>query len=85
MLIFWDQRLVFLATPKAGSTAVEAALEPLASVAMKRPDPLKHMSAQDYLANLAPYLEATSGAPAASASTSDCSPISLRSGSAGSM
>ncbi|RLL62848.1 hypothetical protein [Paenirhodobacter hankyongi] len=61
MLIFWDQRLVFLATPKAGSTAVEAALEPLASVAMKRPDPLKHMAAQDYLANLAPYLEATSG------------------------
>lgn len=61
MLIFWDQRLVFLATPKAGSSAVEAALEPLASVAMKRPDPLKHMSAQDYLSNLAPYLEAASG------------------------
>ncbi len=61
MLIFWDQRLVFLATPKAGSSAVEAALEPLASVAMKRPDPLKHMSAQDYLSHLAPYLEAASG------------------------
>lgn len=61
MLIFWDQRLVFLATPKAGSSAVEAALEPLASVAMKRPDPLKHMSAQDYLSHVAPYLEAASG------------------------
>ena len=35
MLIFWDQRLVFLATPKAGSTAVEVALEPLASLAVQ--------------------------------------------------
>ncbi|TQS72714.1 sulfotransferase family protein [Rhodobacteraceae bacterium] len=58
MLIFWEQRLVFLATPKTASTAVQAALEPLASVAMQRPDPLKHMSAQDFYRSLAPYLEA---------------------------
>jgi len=63
MLIFWDQRLVFLATPKAGSTAVEVALESLAAVAMQRPAALKHMSARDYRAHLAPLIEARTGGP----------------------
>ncbi|WP_097068954.1 hypothetical protein [Rhodobacter maris] len=63
MLIFWDQRLVFLATPKAGSTAVEVALEPLASVRMQRPAALKHMSAADYHATLGPWLTAQAGTP----------------------
>ena len=27
MLVFWEQRLAFLATPKTGSTAIAAALE----------------------------------------------------------
>lgn len=62
MLIFWEQRLVFLATPKAGSSAVEAALEPLAAVAMQRPASLKHMSAKEYLTHFAPYFEAQTGA-----------------------
>lgn len=61
MLIFWDQRLVFLATPKAGSSAVEAALESLAAVTMPRPAPLKHMTAAAYRTHLAPYLEAVTG------------------------
>lgn len=61
MLIFWDQRLVFLATPKAGSSAVEVALEPLAAVTMQRPASLKHMSAKHYLAHLAPYFAAQTG------------------------
>ncbi|MBD3786587.1 MAG: hypothetical protein IE922_06395 [Sphingomonadales bacterium] len=63
MLIFWEQRLVFLATPKAGSSAVEAALEPLASVAIQRPAPLKHMNSQDFRTHLLPYLETQTGAP----------------------
>lgn len=62
MLIFWEQRLVFLATPKAGSSAVEAALEPLAAVVMPRPEELKHMSAKDFFMHLKPYLEAQAGA-----------------------
>ena len=33
MLVFWEQRLVFLATPKAGSTAVESALGEFSGVA----------------------------------------------------
>jgi len=61
MLIFWEQRLVFLATPKAGSSAVEAALEPLASAAIQRPAPLKHMNAQDFRTHLLPYLQAQTG------------------------
>lgn len=63
MLIFWEQRLVFLATPKAGSTAVEVALESLATVTMQRPAPLKHMSALDFHRSLGPYLAAQAGAP----------------------
>lgn len=48
MLIFWEPRLVFLATPKAGSTAVEAALEPLAAVAVQRPGAMKHTDIATY-------------------------------------
>lgn len=61
MLVFWDQRLVFLATPKAGSTAVESALEPLASFGMQRPEAMKHVSAVDYHRHLAPLLKLRSG------------------------
>ena len=61
MLIFWKQKLVFLATPKAGSSAIEAALEPLADVAILRPAELKHTSAQDFQGYLAPYLAQKSG------------------------
>lgn len=61
MLVFWDQRLVFLATPKAGSTAVESALDPLASFSMQRPEAMKHLSAADYHAHLAPLLRLRGG------------------------
>lgn len=57
MLVFWKQRLVYLATPKTGSTAIEAALEPLASVVIQRPPELKHTSAFRYWRYLAPYLQ----------------------------
>ena len=56
MLIFWEQRLVFLATPKAGSTAIEAALEPLASVAITRPAALKHTDVTAFRTHVAPWL-----------------------------
>lgn len=61
MLVFWQQRLVFLATPKTGSTAIEAALESLASVSIERPPELKHTTAQRYQKFLAPYLERSAG------------------------
>lgn len=56
MLIFWDQRLVFLATPKAGSTAIEVALEPLASLAMQRPPEMKHADAARFHRHIHPWL-----------------------------
>ncbi|MTH76435.1 sulfotransferase family 2 domain-containing protein [Paracoccus aestuariivivens] len=61
MLIFWEKRLVFLATPKAGSTAVEAALESLANVAVQRPSPLKHTDLQSYRLYIEPWLRHVTG------------------------
>lgn len=63
MLVFWDQRLVILATPKTGSTAIQAALESLATMAVQRPPVLKHTSVARYHRFMGPYLEAASGAP----------------------
>lgn len=63
MLIFWDQRLVILATPKTGSTAIEMALESLASVTVERPPALKHTPAYRYERFLKPYLERSADAP----------------------
>ncbi|AUM73330.1 hypothetical protein [Paracoccus jeotgali] len=57
MLIFWEQRLVFLATPKAGSTAVEVALEPLASLAVQRPPQMKHADAAHFHRHIHPWLQ----------------------------
>lgn len=58
MLVFWEQKLSFLATPKTGSTAIESALEPLASVAIQRPPVLKHTNVQRYRRFVGPYMEA---------------------------
>lgn len=60
MLVFWEQRLAFLATPKTGSTAIAAALESLASVSVQRPPLLKHTTVHRYRRFIGPYLEAAS-------------------------
>lgn len=56
MLVFWRQGLVFLATPKTASTAIETALSPLAAVIVMRPPQLKHTNAQKYQRQVAPFL-----------------------------
>jgi hypothetical protein len=61
MLVFWDQRLVFLATPKTGSTAIAVALESLAAVSIQRPPVLKHTTVQRFHRFVGPYLKAASG------------------------
>lgn len=61
MLIFFDRRLVFLATPKAGSTAIEAALDSLANLAIARPEPLKHTTLAEFEHHIRPWLEAKTG------------------------
>jgi Sulfotransferase family len=60
MLVFWDQRLAFLATPKTGSTAIAAALESLASVSIQRPPVLKHTTVHRFRRFVGPFLEAAS-------------------------
>ena len=61
MLIFWKERLVFLANTKTGSTSIEAALEALAHVAIRRPPQLKHLRASDVQAHLQPLLAQSAG------------------------
>lgn len=60
MLVFWEQRLAFLATPKTGSTAIAAALESLAEVSIQRPPLLKHTTVHRYRRFIGPFLEAAS-------------------------
>ena len=60
MLVFWDQRLAFLATPKTGSTAIAAAIESLAAVSIQRPPLLKHTTVHRYRRFIGPYLAAAS-------------------------
>lgn len=60
MLVFWEQRLAFLATPKTGSTAIASALESLASVSVQRPPVLKHTTVHRFERFIRPYLEAAS-------------------------
>lgn len=60
MLVFWDQRLAFLATPKTGSTAIATALESMAAVSIQRPPLLKHTTVYRFRRFIGPYLEAAS-------------------------
>lgn len=57
MLIFWEQRLVFLATPKAGSSAIEVALESLASLAVLTPPEMKHVNTTGFHRHIHPWLK----------------------------
>jgi hypothetical protein len=63
MLVFWEQRLVVLATPKTGTTAIAAALEALAAVSIQRPPELKHTPIRRYRRFIGPYLERAANAP----------------------
>ena len=56
MMVFWQQRLAFLATPKTASTAIEAALGGLATLVILRPQELKHTDATRFERFLQPYL-----------------------------
>lgn len=58
MLVFFEQRLVVLSVPKTGTTALEAALAPLATIALRQPPQLKHTTLHRYHRYLGPYLEA---------------------------
>jgi hypothetical protein len=57
MLVFWKEKLVFLAVPKTGTTALEGALAPRASLVFRDPPILKHTPIYRYQRFVHPYLE----------------------------
>nr|WP_298435025.1 gamma-glutamyl kinase [uncultured Jannaschia sp.] len=57
MLVFWKARLVLLAVPKTGTTALEATLAPHADAAIVNPPGLKHCTVRKYRRELADFFE----------------------------
>ena len=54
MLIVGRAKLIFIAVPKTGSTAIEAALRPQATLLLTSPPRLKHMTLRAFRRDLAP-------------------------------
>lgn len=57
MLVLWREKLAFLAVPKTGTTAIEAALAPYAAIAFVRPPNVKHMTHRRFDRFIRPYLD----------------------------
>jgi hypothetical protein len=57
MLLFWKAKLVLLAVPKTGTTALEAALLAHADAAIVNPPEKKHTPARRWRGQLAPFFE----------------------------
>jgi len=56
MLVLWKERLVFLAVPKTGTTALEGALAPKAALVFRDPPILKHTPLYRYRRLVEPLL-----------------------------
>jgi len=65
MLVFWKSRLVLLAVPKTGTTALEAALLPHADSAILNPPQMKHVPVQGYRNRLSGFFEQRGNRPMA--------------------
>ena len=61
MLVFWPENLVLLAVPKTGSTALEGALAPRASMMLRDPPHLKHAPCYRYKRFLRPFFVQAGG------------------------
>lgn len=57
MLVFWKARLVLLAVPKTGTTALEQALLPHADTAILNPPQQKHCTVRRYRSQLQKFFE----------------------------
>lgn len=57
MLVFWKEKLVFLAMAKTGTTALEGALAPKATMVVRDPPILKHTPVYRYNRFVRPFLE----------------------------
>ncbi len=61
MLVFWKQRLVILMVPKTGTSALETALGPAASMVVNDPPELKHAPVYRYNRFFRPMFEKVGG------------------------
>ncbi|MGR3571738.1 gamma-glutamyl kinase [Brevirhabdus sp.] len=57
MLVFWKENLVYLATPKTGTTAIEAELAPVADMVFRGPPGLKHTNVPRFENFVRPLLD----------------------------
>ncbi|WP_333714443.1 gamma-glutamyl kinase [Yoonia sp.] len=57
MLVFWRENLVLLSIPKTGSTALEGALAPRASLVLRDPPEIKHAPCYRYKRFLKPLFK----------------------------
>ena len=63
MLVFWAEKLVMLAVPKTGTTALQGALAPRASIVLRDPPQLKHSPVARYKRFLQPMFAQGGGQP----------------------
>ncbi|MEL6572921.1 MAG: gamma-glutamyl kinase [Pseudomonadota bacterium] len=63
MLVFWAEKLVMLAVPKTGTTALQGALAPRASIVLRDPPQLKHSPVARYKRFLQPMFSQGGGQP----------------------
>jgi hypothetical protein len=61
MLVFWKEKLVLLAVPKTGTTALSEALAPHATTVISDPPILKHAPIYRYNRFLRPFFEGVGG------------------------
>ncbi|UXU73891.1 MULTISPECIES: gamma-glutamyl kinase [unclassified Paracoccus (in: a-proteobacteria)] len=63
MLIFVEARLVLLAVPKTGTTALEQVLAPDAAIVFRARPEIKHLTLRQYLQSVQPLLRPLGGRP----------------------
>lgn len=56
MLVFWKQKLVFLAVPKTGTSAIEEVLGPVADMRITNPPLFKHMPLVRFNVYIKPFI-----------------------------
>jgi hypothetical protein len=61
MLVFAKEKLVILAVPKTGTTAISAALGPRASMVLRSPSTMKHAPLRRYQRFLRPFVDQSLG------------------------
>jgi hypothetical protein len=61
VLVFWKEKLVFLAVPKTGTTALHRALGPKAAMIIRNPPGLKHMPIFRYKQSIEPMITQAGG------------------------